>query len=134
MKKIYLVIIKLVLTLLFLSCLLDWPYSYFEFVRFFGMIGFSLLAYDMSEKNKFWFVLWLSSAILVNPFFKIVLGRELWNLVDVIWAVLLITSIFVRVRSVDKWEASLLNIQLSFFYLLSINSKKGMPRVLQIWY
>ncbi|CAM4237504.1 DUF6804 domain-containing protein [Zobellia roscoffensis] len=101
MKRIIIIPIKIFLSLLFLSCLLDWPYSYFEFVRFVGMIGFGLLAYDIREINKFWFVLWLSSAVLVNPFFKIALGRELWNVVDVIWAFVLIISIFLGPKEVE---------------------------------
>jgi len=89
------VIIKIVLSTLFLGCLLDWEYGYFELVRFLGMVGFSVLAYFSNQQGrKFYTVLWGASAILVNPVFKIVLGRELWNTVDVIWAILLVGSIF----------------------------------------
>jgi hypothetical protein len=35
-----------------------------------------------------------ASAILINPFVKIALGRTIWNVKDVIWAVILIASIF----------------------------------------
>jgi hypothetical protein len=58
------------------------------------MVGFGILAYNDIERNKTWFIIWLSSAILINPIFKIALGRELWNVVDIVWAVLLIISIF----------------------------------------
>ncbi|HEA22942.1 hypothetical protein LCGC14_1378760 [marine sediment metagenome] len=104
MEKIILISIKLILSLLFVGCLLSWPYSYFELVRFIGMIGFGVLAYDIREKDKFWFVLWLSSATLVNPFFKIALGRELWNVIDVIWAILLISSIFLRRKPINYYN------------------------------
>ena len=63
------------------------------------MIGFGILAYDNYENNKTWFVIWLSSAILINPIFKIVLGRELWNIVGIIWAILLIVSIFIKTEN-----------------------------------
>ncbi len=89
-------IIKIILAILFLGCLLDWNYGYYQLVRFLGMLGFGLLASDNYQKNKIWFIIWLSSAILINPILKINLGRFLWNLIDVIWAIILIASIFIK--------------------------------------
>lgn len=89
-------IIKIILSILFLVCLLDMPYGYFQLVRFFGMVGFAILAYNNYQKNQTWFVIWLGSAVLINPIFKISLGREIWNIVDVIWAILLIASILIK--------------------------------------
>lgn len=90
------IIIKIILSILFLVCLLDMPYGYFQLVRFLGMVGFAILAYNNYQKHKAWFVLWLASAILINPIFKISLGRDIWNIVDVIWAILLTASIFIK--------------------------------------
>jgi len=93
-------IIKIVLSILFLGCLLDWEYGYFQFVRFLGMVGFAILAYQSNKReNQTLTVVWAASAILINPIFKIALGRELWNIVDVIWAILLIGSIFYGKRT-----------------------------------
>jgi len=58
------------------------------------MVGFSILSYQQYKKNDVWFIIWLASAILINPIFKIALGRDLWNLVDILWSILLIYSIF----------------------------------------
>lgn len=88
------VITKAVMAILFILCLFDMPYGYFQFVRFFGMIGFGILAYNVYQKNQAWFITWLSSAFLINPIFKISLGRTIWNVIDVIWVVLLIFSFF----------------------------------------
>ena len=90
--------IKIILSILFLVCLFDMPYGYYQFVRFLGMIGFGLLAFDNYQKNQTWFVIWISSALLINPFFKIALGRDMWNIIDVIWAVLLIVSMILIKR------------------------------------
>ena len=60
------------------------------------MVGFGILAFNIYKINKIWFLIWFSSAILINPIFKIALGRELWNIIDIIWAILLIASIFVN--------------------------------------
>jgi len=88
-------IIKIILSLLFLGCLLDWEYGYFQLIRFLGMVGFSFLAYKSNQREHITLaVVWTSSAILINPIIKIALGRELWNLIDIFWSVLLITSIY----------------------------------------
>ena len=92
---------KATLSILFLVCLLDMPYGYYQFVRFTGMIVFGLLAFENYQKNQMWFIIWISSALLINPFFKIALGRDLWNIVDVIWAVLLIVSVILNKKDVE---------------------------------
>lgn len=93
-------VIKIVLSILFLVCLFDMPYGYFQLVRFLGMIGFVVLAYNDYPKNQNWFILWASSAILINPFIKIALGREIWNIVDIVWVIVLISSIFINRKHV----------------------------------
>ena len=85
--------IKIILSILLLICLFDMPYDYYQLVRFLGMIGFGVLGYDSLSKSNFWATVWFSSAILINPNFKLSLGREIWNIVDVIWSVILIFSI-----------------------------------------
>lgn len=90
--------IKATLSILFLVCLLDMPYGYYQFVRFIGMVGFGILAFENYQNNQTWFVIWISSALLINPFFKIALGRDLWNIIDVIWAILLIVSMIINNR------------------------------------
>lgn len=53
------------------------------------------LAYQKrGKKDKTWLVIWLVSALLINPFVKVVLGRTIWNIIDVIWAVLLAFSTY----------------------------------------
>jgi hypothetical protein len=94
-------IIKIALSILFLGCLFDMPYGYFQLVRFLGMIGFIILAYKYYPKNQNWFILWASSAILINPFLKIALGREIWNIVDVSLAIVLTYSAFKKSKSLN---------------------------------
>lgn len=91
------VIVKIVLSVLFLICLADMPYGYFQIVRFLGMVGFGYLAYVEYEiENKNWAIFYVCSAILINPIVKISLGRELWNIVDVIWAIILVGSLLMN--------------------------------------
>lgn len=113
--------VKITLSTLFLLCLLDWNYGFYEFVRFIGMIGFGILAYQEKDNdNRNWFFIWLVSALLINPFLKVSLGREIWNIMDVIWAGLLIYSLFQKHKKVDIVEEPRPIIRDS---IMEINSK-----------
>jgi len=82
--------IKIILSILFFLCLADMPYGYYQFVRFAAMIGFGILAFQSAEtENKSLMIIYGGLALL-----KIALGRELWNVVDVIVGIGLIISLF----------------------------------------
>ena len=88
--------IKIVLAILLFLCLADMPYGFYQFVRFAAMIGFGILAFQSAEsENKSFLIIYGALAILFQPFIKIALGRELWNIVDVIVAVGLLISLFI---------------------------------------
>lgn len=88
-------IIKIILAGLFLMCLMDMPYGYFQFVRFSALVGFVILAYKANDQNKLVeMIIYIALAILFQPLFKIALGRKIWNIVDVVIAVGLIASLF----------------------------------------
>ncbi len=87
-------ILKAILALLFFLCLLDMPYSFYILVRYAAFIGFALLAYDASKQNyKTAVIIYIAVALLFQPFYKIVLGRFLWNIVNVIIGLGLVLSI-----------------------------------------
>jgi hypothetical protein len=89
--------IKIILAILFFLCLADMPYGFYQFVRFAGLIGFAILAYQAYEQGKQTeMIIYGGLALLFQPFFKIALGREMWNIVDVIVGVGLIVSIFIK--------------------------------------
>jgi hypothetical protein len=86
-------IIKAGLAILLFLCLADMPYGYFQFVRWAALVGFALLAFDASEKNRHQeMIVYIGIALLFQPIFKIALGRFLWNLTDVVVAVYLLIS------------------------------------------
>ena len=88
--------IKIILAILLFLCLADMPYGYYQFVRFTAMVGFAILAYQSSEsENKTFVIVYGALALLFQPFFKIALGRVLWNVVDVIIGIGLIVSLFI---------------------------------------
>lgn len=86
--------IKVILAILLFGCLIDFPYSYYQFVRFSTFIGFGYLAFNANEQDlKNEAFIYLALAILFQPFFKIALGRTLWNIIDVIVGVGLFLSL-----------------------------------------
>jgi len=92
--------IKIALAILFFICLFDMPYGYYQFVRFAGFIGFAILAYQANQQGRQTeMVIYGGLALLFQPFFKIALGRPIWNMVDVVTGIGLIVSIFVKSNS-----------------------------------
>lgn len=86
--------LKLILSILLLLCLFDMPYGYYQFVRLAAGISFAYFAYAAyEEKKEIQVLLYIGLAILFQPFLKIALGRELWNIVDVLVAIGLVISI-----------------------------------------
>ena len=89
--------IKIVLAVLFFLCLADMPYGYYQFVRFAGLIGFAILAYQANQQGRQTeMIVYGGLALLFQPFFKIALGREIWNIVDVVVGIGLLISIFMK--------------------------------------
>jgi hypothetical protein len=90
-------IIKIVLAVLFFICLMDISYGYFQLVRFCALIGFIILAWQANKQSRQTEIfIYVGLAILFQPLIKISLGRLIWNVVDVIVAIGLITSIFIK--------------------------------------
>ncbi|OSZ81149.1 hypothetical protein CAP36_07915 [Chitinophagaceae bacterium IBVUCB2] len=87
-------VIKIFLAVLLLICLAKMPYGFYQIVRFLAMAGFALLAYESwKNENKMEAIIFISLAVLFQPLMKISLGREIWNIVDVIVASGLLISL-----------------------------------------
>ena len=102
MKKVY-----LILAVLLLLCLAPMPYGYYMFVRFVAMVVFGVIAYQYHLRQKtvaMWVFIVL--ALLFQPLYKIALGRVVWNVVDVLVAILLI-ALFV----LEKRLSAKVNVQ-----------------------
>ncbi|WP_026452675.1 DUF6804 family protein [Aequorivita capsosiphonis] len=87
--------IKIGLAALFFLCLWKMPYGFYELVRFLALVGFAFLAYQANQQNNTTATfIYIALALLFQPFFKIALGRDLWNVVDVVVGIGLLLSIF----------------------------------------
>ena len=97
MKQLY-----LFLAAMLLLCLAQMPYGYFMLVRFVMMVAFGLMAYRyFTIKKSFAAWVFVILAVLFQPIYKIVLGRGIWNVVDVIVAVFLI-ALYVVERRLER--------------------------------
>jgi hypothetical protein len=96
-------IVKIGLAVLLFICLLDMPYGYYQFVRVAAtcvFVLFTIQSYIL--KSNAMILIYVILAILFQPFEKIALGREVWNVMDVIVGVGLLLSIGHEVSSDKK--------------------------------
>ena len=95
MKKVYSISekLKFVLAGLCLLSLFEMPYSYYEIFRVIALTSFIFLAYNEKDKGL-WPLIWIASAILIQPFHKFYITRWVWMIIDFLWAFLLIFTLF----------------------------------------
>ncbi len=95
--------IKIILAAFFFICLANLPYGFYQFVRFAALVGFAILAYHAGQKeDKIQMIIYISLGILFQPLIKIALGRQIWNIVDVIVGLALLASIFIKPKSANE--------------------------------
>lgn len=83
--------IGLGLAIALVLCVFPMPYEYYTLVRFTSMIIFGCMAYVFYKEEKMPLCVVAGSlALLFQPFFKIVLGKAMWNVIDVIVAIVLV--------------------------------------------
>lgn len=95
-------LIKIILAILFFMCLIDFPYEFYQLVRFLALIGFGLLAFKAFEKNnQTEMIIYIVLAILFQPLLKISLGRTLWNIVDITVALYLLYEVLIKKQTAN---------------------------------
>jgi len=88
--------LNILLAALLLTCLAEMPYGYYQFVRFAGLVGFAVLAYNSFQtEEKRMAIVYVCLALLFQPFIKVALGRTIWNIVDVVVTILLLLTVFI---------------------------------------
>ena len=83
--------VPLYLAAVLLLCLAPMPYGYYTLVRILATVVFGIYAYKcyMGKKEGLTWV-FVTLALLFQPFTKVGLGRTIWNIIDVIVAIGLI--------------------------------------------
>ena len=84
-------IVQLVCAGILLLCVFPMPYGYFTIVRIVTTIMSCYLAYNYyTQSKKELAISFAIIAVLFQPLIKFTLGREMWLVVDIIVAILLI--------------------------------------------
>lgn len=105
--------INIILAAMLLLCLVSMPYGYYMFVRWAAMTVFAITAFNYYAENKKELAITFGAlALLFQPFFKIALGRTIWNIVDVVVAILLIV-LYVKSSNSAQKKTSRKNIKSS---------------------
>ena len=108
-------IVSIVLAFILLICLFPLPYGFFVLIRLISTIVFGYLAYDFYRRGEtIKCVVAALIVLLFQPFAKISFEREIWNVIDIIVALLLFGNvIWERVKGVSATIAPPPSVQLS---------------------
>ncbi len=72
----------------------DHPYGYYQFLRWAIMIIAGYSAYlSHEEKNTAWVWIFSLMAVLFNPIIPLTFAKEIWQIIDVIVAIILAVNI-----------------------------------------
>lgn len=94
--------LQFILAIALLLCLAPMPYGYYVLVRYGSAVVFGIMTYQYYlEKKENLALTWGALAVLFQPLIKIPLGRTVWNIVDVIVAIILFL-IILRTHSKKK--------------------------------
>ncbi len=84
-------LIKITLAILLLLCLSPMPYGFYNLVRIIVIIIMTIFAYSYYKKNKIELcITFVGLVVLFQPIVKIPLEKEIWNIVDILVAGLLL--------------------------------------------
>ena len=80
--------VPLYLAVALLICLAPMPYGYYTLIRMLATLVFGIYAYRcyMAKKEGLTCI-FVTLALLFQPFIKVALGRIVWNIIDVIVAI-----------------------------------------------
>ena len=86
---------KLLAILFLLGALGDWPYGYYQLLRWLilGIGGYSAyLAYN--SERKVWVGIFGVIALLFNPIIPFYLSKDTWQFIDIVVAIIFFVSLF----------------------------------------
>ncbi len=88
---------KLLAILFLLGALGNWPYNYYQFLRWLilGIGGYSAYLVYNSER-KIWTGIFVAIALLFNPIIPFYLQKDTWQFIDVATAVIFSVSLFIK--------------------------------------
>ena len=94
---------SIIAAVMLLGALAEWPYGYYQLLRFVVCGASVFVAFKAYEWQKIWAV-WMFGfiALLFNPLIPIHLTREIWQPIDFVCAILFIVMTFVLKKSEEN--------------------------------
>jgi hypothetical protein len=78
-------------------CLLNMPFWYFQLIRIGATLVFAYLAIrDYNNHIRITPIIYGVAVIMFNPIFKVAFHRNEWNIIDIVFGVILLISIFLE--------------------------------------
>ena len=106
--------IKFVLIVILGLAIFDMPYYYYEIMKFTCMVGFGILAYNEWGQNDKKTILWIVFALLINPYLKLQLEKNIWSIIDIVLIIVIL------ILTVKKQQLSRLNIKFIAIFLIKM--------------
>jgi len=94
---------KILAILFLLGALGDNPYGYYQFLRWL-ILGIGAYSAYLSYNNeeKIWTWIFGITAVLFNPIIPFALQKEVWQVIDVIVAIIFLISVVTRTGRIKK--------------------------------
>ena len=94
---------KILAILFLLGALGNWPYSYYQFLRWFILGVGAYAAYSAYNSGKnLWAWIFGTIAILFNPIIPFYLSKGTWQPIDIIVAIIFFISLFYKYERKNK--------------------------------
>ncbi|OGG39134.1 hypothetical protein A3I34_02830 [Candidatus Jorgensenbacteria bacterium RIFCSPLOWO2_02_FULL_45_12] len=88
---------KIIAVIFLLGALGNWPYGYYQLLRWFvSVVGIYVVYLVYNNRKDFWAWIFGAIAILFNPIFPIYLSKSVWQPIDIIVAIIFFVSIFYK--------------------------------------
>ena len=88
---------KIMAVLLLLGALGNWPYSYYQILRWFVFAVGGYSAYlSHSSRKETWAWIFVATAILFNPIAPFYFSKNTWQFIDIIGAIVFCISLFYK--------------------------------------
>jgi glucose-6-phosphate-specific signal transduction histidine kinase len=105
--------VQIMLAGLFVGCLLQVPYGYYQFLRLVSLPLFGILAINEYKRGYYALViLCICAALLFNPIIPVYLERSIWQAIDKVMASLMLLWIMVDAVLLFIKKRSKKNIEL----------------------
>ncbi|MBM2813471.1 MAG: hypothetical protein HW421_233 [Ignavibacteria bacterium] len=103
--KIIFIVARIIVAILIALAFLKLPYGYYTLLKFITSIVlvFGLILY-LSSKKIYWVAIFGLFALIYNPVFPLHLGRDIWEIINILTIAVIIISFFIKIENFNDKE------------------------------